>query len=84
MRRYRYVSVSVPVVVTSVLEECFDECCRVRFMVHNGKTYVPVNVTQDMVGHKLGEFAMTRKAFKFRWVIYYCATIMDFSFFSVL
>jgi small subunit ribosomal protein S19 len=28
--------------------------------VHNGRTFVPVYITQDMVGHKLGEFAPTR------------------------
>ena len=28
--------------------------------VHNGKTHVPVFVTEQMVGHKLGEFAATR------------------------
>ena len=28
--------------------------------VHNGKNHVPVYVTEDMVGHKLGEFAPTR------------------------
>ncbi|MDX1941171.1 MAG: 30S ribosomal protein S19 [Saprospiraceae bacterium] len=28
--------------------------------VHNGKTFVPVFVTENMVGHKLGEFAPTR------------------------
>ncbi|KAL7278540.1 hypothetical protein ACG7TL_007539 [Trametes sanguinea] len=37
-----------------------------RFMVHNGKDYVPVTVTQDMVGHKLGEFAITRKRFTYK------------------
>ncbi len=31
------------------------------FAVHNGKEFIPVYVTEDMVGHKLGEFAMTRK-----------------------
>ncbi|MCG8584860.1 MAG: 30S ribosomal protein S19 [Pirellulales bacterium] len=30
------------------------------FMVHNGKLHVKVQVTEDMVGHKLGEFAPTR------------------------
>jgi small subunit ribosomal protein S19 len=30
------------------------------FMVHNGKIHVKVFVTEDMVGHKLGEFAPTR------------------------
>ncbi len=28
--------------------------------VHNGKIFVPVYVTENMVGHKLGEFALTR------------------------
>lgn len=31
------------------------------FLVHNGKTHLPVFVTENMVGHKLGEFALTRK-----------------------
>jgi small subunit ribosomal protein S19 len=30
------------------------------FAVHNGKKFIPVYVTEDMVGHKLGEFAPTR------------------------
>ncbi len=32
----------------------------VTFGVHNGKKFVPVFVTENMVGHKLGEFAPTR------------------------
>lgn len=31
-----------------------------NFNVHNGKTFLPVYVTENMVGHKLGEFAPTR------------------------
>ena len=31
------------------------------FGVHNGRVHVPVMVTEDMVGHKLGEFSHTRK-----------------------
>jgi len=31
------------------------------FLVHNGKQHVKVFVTEDMVGHKLGEFAPTRQ-----------------------
>lgn len=31
------------------------------FAVYNGKEFIPVYVTEDMVGHKLGEFAPTRK-----------------------
>ena len=31
-----------------------------NFLVHNGKAFLPVFVTENMVGHKLGEFAPTR------------------------
>ena len=31
------------------------------FGVHNGRAHIPVFVTEDMVGHKLGEFSLTRK-----------------------
>ena len=30
------------------------------FSVHNGKAFIPVFITENMVGHKLGEFAATR------------------------
>lgn len=30
------------------------------FLVHNGRTHVSVYITEEMVGHKLGEFAFTR------------------------
>lgn len=32
-----------------------------NFEVHNGKSFLPVHVTENMVGHKLGEFVPTRK-----------------------
>lgn len=35
-------------------------------MVHNGKFHLPVTITEEMVGHKLGEFAPTRKRFSYR------------------
>lgn len=39
----------------------FPEMVGFRFGVHNGKDHVEVLVTEDMVGHKLGEFSPTRK-----------------------
>jgi small subunit ribosomal protein S19 len=30
------------------------------FMIHNGKSFIPITVSEEMVGHKLGEFAPTR------------------------
>ncbi|MDR3156228.1 MAG: 30S ribosomal protein S19 [Holosporaceae bacterium] len=32
----------------------------ITFLVHNGRKFIPVLVTEDMIGHKLGEFAPTR------------------------
>ncbi|KAI5817200.1 mitochondrial ribosome small subunit component S19 [Pyronema omphalodes] len=37
-----------------------------KFQIHNGKNYVDVTITEDMVGHKLGEFAATRKNFSYK------------------
>ncbi len=39
----------------------FPEFVGHTFAVHNGKEFIPVYVTEEMVGHKLGEFAATRK-----------------------
>jgi len=38
----------------------FPEFIGLTFAVHNGKKFVPVFITEDMVGHKLGEFSPTR------------------------
>ncbi|RHZ80543.1 hypothetical protein Glove_134g53 [Diversispora epigaea] len=37
-----------------------------KFLVHNGKNYVPVTIAEEMIGHKLGEFSPTRQRFTFR------------------
>jgi small subunit ribosomal protein S19 len=37
------------------------EMIGLTFHVHNGKLFMPVYVTENMVGHRLGEFAPTRK-----------------------
>ena len=39
----------------------FPQFVEHTFAVHNGKEHVPVFVTEDMVGHKLGEFVPTRR-----------------------
>ena len=39
----------------------FPEFVGHTIAVHNGKEFIPVYITEDMVGHKLGEFALTRK-----------------------
>jgi small subunit ribosomal protein S19 len=39
------------------------ELIGLTFAVHNGKKFIPVFITENMVGHKLGEFASTRTFF---------------------
>jgi small subunit ribosomal protein S19 len=38
----------------------FPQFVEHTFAVYNGKEHIPVYVTEDMIGHKLGEFSMTR------------------------
>jgi small subunit ribosomal protein S19 len=41
--------------------EISPEMVGFTFGVHNGKDFIPVLITEEMVGHRLGEFASTRK-----------------------
>ena len=36
------------------------DCIGLTFAIHNGKKFVPLYVTENMIGHKFGEFAPTR------------------------
>ncbi|MEZ4740922.1 MAG: 30S ribosomal protein S19 [Bdellovibrionota bacterium] len=49
-----------PIKTWSRRSTIFPEFVGLTFAVHNGKKFVPVFVTENMVGHKLGEFAPTR------------------------
>ncbi|MBK8970716.1 MAG: 30S ribosomal protein S19 [Hahellaceae bacterium] len=49
-----------PIKTWSRRSTIFPEMVGLTIAVHNGKQHVPVYVTEDMVGHKLGEFAATR------------------------
>jgi small subunit ribosomal protein S19 len=49
-----------PIKTWSRRSTIFPEFVGLTFAVHNGRQHVPVFVTEDMVGHKLGEFALTR------------------------
>ena len=49
-----------PIKTWSRASTIFPQFIGLTFAVHNGKKFVPVYVTTDMVGHKLGEFAPTR------------------------
>ena len=49
-----------PIKTWSRRSTIFPDFVGLTIAVHNGKQHVPVFVTEDMVGHKLGEFAVTR------------------------
>jgi len=49
-----------PIKTWSRRSTIFPDFVGLTIAVHNGKTHMPVFVTEDMVGHKLGEFASTR------------------------
>jgi len=50
-----------PIKTYSRASMIIPEMIGLTFLVHNGKDFVKVKVIDDMVGHRLGEFALTRK-----------------------
>ena len=49
-----------PIKTWSRRSTIFPEMVGLTIAVHNGKQHVPVLINENMVGHKLGEFALTR------------------------
>ena len=49
-----------PIKTWSRRSTIYPEFVGLTFMVHNGKNFIPVHVSENMVGHKLGEFSPTR------------------------
>ena len=49
-----------PIKTWSRRSTIFPEMVGITFAVHNGKKFIPVFVSENMVGHKLGEFSPTR------------------------
>lgn len=49
-----------PIKTWSRRSTILPEMLEMTFAVHNGKDFVPIYVTENMVGHKLGEFSITR------------------------
>ncbi|WP_343182477.1 30S ribosomal protein S19 [Buchnera aphidicola] len=49
-----------PIKTWSRRSTIFPNMVGLTISVHNGKQHIPIFITEDMVGHKLGEFALTR------------------------
>ncbi len=54
------VNLKTPIKTWSRRSTITPEFIGLTFNVHNGKQFLPVFVTENMVGHKLGEFSLTR------------------------
>lgn len=50
-----------PIKVLSRSSLITPNCLGLKFLVHNGKNFIPVDVKNYMIGCKFGEFALTRK-----------------------
>ena len=53
----------MPINTWSRKSTIIPEFIGVSFLIYNGKKFIPVTISEDMVGHKLGEFSPTRTFF---------------------
>jgi small subunit ribosomal protein S19 len=60
LRKYLASGDKKPIKTWSRRSTITPEMVNLTFEVHNGKRFIPVFVTENMVGHKLGEFSPTR------------------------
>ena len=52
-----------PIKIWSRKSTIIPDFVGVSFLIYNGKKFIPITISEDMVGHKLGEFAPTRTFF---------------------
>ena len=52
-----------PIKTWSRKSTIIPEFVGISFLIYNGKKFIPVTISEDMVGHKLGEFSPTRTFF---------------------
>ena len=56
-------SANKPIKIWSRRSTIIPDFVGVSFLIYNGKKFIPITISEDMVGHKLGEFAPTRQFF---------------------
>jgi len=56
-------SKKIPIKTWSRKSTIIPDFIGLSFLIYNGKKFIPITVSEDMVGHKLGEFAPTRQFF---------------------
>ena len=61
--KYKTDPKKIPVKTWSRNSTVIPDFVGVSFQIYNGKKFIPITISEDMVGHKLGEFAPTRQFF---------------------
>ena len=52
---------TLPIKTWSRKSTIIPEFVGISFLIHNGKKFIPIKISEEMVGHKLGEFSPTRQ-----------------------
>ena len=58
--KYKVDPKKIPIKTWSRKSTIIPDFVGVSFLIYNGKKFIPITISEDMVGHKLGEFAPTR------------------------
>ena len=53
--------IKAPIKTWSRKSTIIPEFVGISFLIHNGKKFIPIKISEEMVGHKLGEFSPTRQ-----------------------
>jgi len=53
--------ISTPIKTWSRKSTIIPEFIGISFLIHNGRKFIPIKISEEMVGHKLGEFSPTRQ-----------------------
>ena len=61
--KYKADSKKIPIKTWSRKSTIIPDFVGVSFLIYNGKKFIPITISEDMVGHKFGEFAPTRQFF---------------------
>ena len=61
--KYKTDPKKIPIKTWSRKSTILPDFVGVSFLIYNGKKFIPITVSEDMVGHKFGEFAPTRQFF---------------------
>ena len=56
-------SANKPIKIWSRRSTIIPDFVGISFLIYNGKKFIPITISEDMVGHKFGEFAPTRQFF---------------------